>query len=93
MGNSIVTFKNLPADITEEQIADYLWANIGLNIPPECISCSPHTNIWATIVLTREACADFLNRVLQGHTIQGYAGVAYQPRVEASQFAIRPHRN
>jgi hypothetical protein len=83
-GNSIVTLKNLPSDTTEEQVADYLWSSIGLNVPPECISLSQHpVTPWATVVLTRESCADFLNRVLQGATLG-----AYRPRAEVSQFAI-----
>jgi len=83
-GNSIVTLKNLPSDVTEEQIAEYLWHSIGLNVPPECISVASHTRPWATVVLSRESCADFLTRAL-ANTPLG----AYQPRVEPSQFAIR----
>jgi len=82
-GNSIVTLKNLPADITEEAVADYLWAACGLNVPPECISVASHTSPWATVVLTRESCADFLTRVLAGQALG-----AYQPSAEVSQFAI-----
>jgi hypothetical protein len=86
-GNSIITLKNLPSDVSEEAVADYLWRSIGLNVPPECISVAAHSAPWATVILSRESCADFLNRALAGQPLG-----AYQPRAEASQFATRTRR-
>ncbi len=86
-GNSIVVLKNLPSDVTEEAVADYLWRACGLNVPPEFISVASHSSPWATVILSRESCADFLNRALEGQTLG-----AYHPRAEVSQFAIRTRK-
>jgi hypothetical protein len=41
------------------------FATADQNVEPRCISVAPHTNPYFTVVLTREACADFLSRALQ----------------------------
>ena len=60
--NSTITLKGLPAGITEEQVADYLWQKIGINVLPEHISLAPHDTPWSTVIFTRETLADWLTR-------------------------------
>ncbi len=69
-----------------DDVADLLWRELGWNIPASCISISPnHTNPYVTVVLTRESCADFLQRAFEQ---AGQRAV----RVIASNFGLKSQK-
>jgi hypothetical protein len=70
----LTLFRNLPGQITEEQLADYLRCRVGINIPVENISVrqSEHGDrASAIVVFDRESIADFFNRALQDMPLDG----------------------
>jgi hypothetical protein len=78
---SVVKLKGFSEGTTPEDVANLLWTAIGLNVEPRCISIAPHATPFVTVVLTRDSCADFLQRALQ------QAGK--QIRVEPSNFGLK----
>ncbi len=82
---SIVQLRNCPGGITAEQVADFLWSNVGINVPPEAISIAPHdSNPYVTVAIPRREMADWLNRALQGRSLG-----AGQVQVLPSPFGLR----
>ena len=83
---SVVKLKGFPEghSLTPEDVTDLLWTSIGLNVEPSCISVSPHTSPFVTVVLTRESCADFFGRCLE------QAGQRIS--VEPSRFGLKSQK-
>lgn len=74
-GNVVLFLRHLPAGITETALADLLWSAIGLNCPPEFLSCKDTDAGHAAnslMLLNRDVLADFFNRALfdRGLTVQ-----------------------
>jgi hypothetical protein len=72
----LTLFRNLPGQITEEQLADFLWEKIGISIPVENISVRQHEHTKqrssAIVVFDRESIADFFNRILENIRFDGH---------------------
>lgn len=70
--------------LTEEALSEYFWSKIGINIPPEHISVTPHPNAdRATVVLTREVLADWLSRAVADQLLD-----SCQPQIFPSAFGL-----
>jgi len=62
---SIVVFKNLPDDVTnEEQAADLLYEKLRINVDPAYLSVKGNT---CMAVLTRYSIANCFNTLLKSH--------------------------
>jgi len=61
---SVVKLKGFAGGTTPKEVADLLWHELGWNVPEHCVTISPHTSPHVTVILTRSACADFLQRQL-----------------------------
>ncbi len=85
-GCAVITLKNIRPGTIPEDIADFLWKELGLNVSPENISQSDHSlDPWATVVLTRECLADWLNKAFTTHGLRLLGAV---PRADASRFGL-----
>ena len=83
-GSSIVQLRGFVDGTTPADVADLLWTKLGWSVDESCISISPHTSPFVTVILTRFACADFISRQLQ------QAGS--QIRCQISTFGLRRSR-
>ena len=72
--NSVVQLRGFFDGTTPESVAELLWAKLGINVSPTCISISPHRTPFVTLILDRACLADFLSRALQqaGERIVAY---------------------
>ncbi len=85
-GKSVIVLKGVRPGTTSEDVADFLWHQIGLNVPVESISQSDHTlDSWTTVILSRECLDDWLNRAFTTHGLRLSGQV---PRAEASRFGL-----
>lgn len=82
--SAILLLRNLPKDATEEHLSDFLWARLGLNIPPDYLSVKPleppFDSANCLAVVTRETLADFLSRALEGVAFAGRQIEVHQPK-------------
>ena len=86
-GQSVIVLKGLCPGTIDTDISDFLWKELGLNVPTENISQSDHTyDPWATCILSRECLADWLNRAFTTHGLRLNGAV---PHAEASRFGLR----
>jgi hypothetical protein len=69
----VVMFRNLHGACTEEQLSDFLWRQVGVNVPPENISVKQHDKDRASaiVVFDRECLADFFGRALENLSLDG----------------------
>jgi len=69
----LVMFRNLHGSCTEEQLSDFLWKQVGVNIPPENISVKQHSagRASAIVCFDRESIADFFGRALENLSLDG----------------------
>lgn len=81
---TILLLRNLPKDATEAHLSDWLWARLGINIPPECLSIKklepPFDSANCLCVVTRAALTDFLSRALDGIAFDGRQIQVHQPK-------------
>lgn len=62
---SVVKLKGFEGGTLPEDVADFLWEAIGINVDPKHISVAPHdTSPFVTVIVDRETLADFLGRAL-----------------------------
>jgi len=87
--SAILAFKGLPVGTTAEELADFLWREIGLGLQVSDIELFPvGAGLNATVRVPRGSLADFLDRAVAAVPFRGRHQICVRPK-----FRQRPDPN
>ena len=77
----ILLLRSLPKSVSENQLADFFWQRLGINIPSENLSIRPLADSANCLcIISRASLSDFFARALEHETIDGQKIQVAQPK-------------
>jgi len=70
--SAILLLRGLPSDTTPQEICDWFWQQVGLNVAPEDLELrTENGRLQALLKVQRKSLADFLDRAVGALDFQG----------------------